>query len=315
MPKRRRTKTILIVALSAILIIPLAFLISAAVSMNRMIQAEINDLKSNAAIAPARRFELQDLAGLPEPVQRYFRHVLPPGRHHIAWVSYTSNGEFKLPFSDKYFSVSARECLSGTTPGLIFDARFDHCPFFGAWVRVRDKYSGQKATMYGNLFSGVNIINESEVEELDRDMFLRFTGHLPLIPTALLPNSFLKWEAIDTNTAKLVVADGVNTGSAIVKFNARGEIVRWETEGRYDRLDGKYRKVKHIGYRSNYRTVSGVKIPFDFKVEKILPDGSREVFWRGSIADVRFADFEGQAEKRGPHESQYLGLQPNRKYT
>jgi hypothetical protein len=293
MAYRHHLKTILIVAAGLVLVIPSAFLTIESAAMNRMIRAEISDLKSKAAIAPVRRFERQDLAGLPAPVQRYFQHVLPPGRQHIAWVSYKSSGEFRLPFSDKFFSVSAYEYLSAATPGLIFDAQFDHCPIFGAWVHVRDKYAAQKANMYGNLFSGVNIINESNAAELDQDMFLRFIGHLALIPTALLPNDYLKWEGIDDNTAKLVVADGANTGSAIVGFNILGEIVRWETEGRYDRLEGKYRKVKHVGYRSNYRAVSGVKIPFDFKVEKILPDGTREVFWHGSIAGVRFADFEG----------------------
>ncbi len=290
MATRCNAKTIMIVALIAMLIFPLAFLITGAASMNNMIQHEIRDLSSKETAEPAKRFTLPDLDGLPEPVRRYFLHVLPVGRQHIAWVKYKSTGKFKLPFSDKYFRVTASEYLFASKPGLIFDAQFKDCPFLGAWVHIRDKYAMQKATMYGNLFSGLNIINEKNAEELNQDMFLRFIGHLTMIPTALLPNDYLSWKPIDNHSAKLIVTDGSNSGHAIVGFNNAGEIVRWETDGRYDRLDGRYRKVKHIAYRSNYREISGVRVPLDFRVEKILPDGTREIFWHGTIEDVRFVE-------------------------
>ncbi|MCP4024293.1 MAG: hypothetical protein GY729_20800 [Desulfobacteraceae bacterium] len=286
---RRVVKTILVVVIGAMTIY-IVMTIFNSVSMNNMIVAEVSHLKSTTTMAGKKKFDVKDLKGLPEPVQRYFEHVLPPGQTSIPWISYNSSGKFKLPFSDKYFSVTASEYLFAEKPALIFDAFFKHCPFFGSWVHVRDKYEAQKGNMFANLYSGINLFQVDDAKELDQDMFLRYIGHLVLIPTALLPNNYVHWEPIDENHAKLVVADGANKGSSIVTFNETGEIIQWATDNRYEKQGKKFRKVSHIGYRSNYQQISGIKVPLDFKVEKVLPDGTREVFWEGTITDIRFAE-------------------------
>lgn len=73
-----------------------------------------------------------------------------------------------------------------------------------------------------------------------------------------------------------------------MSFNDIGEIIKWETKGRHDRFEGRWREVEQIGYRSNYQEISGVKVPLNFEIEKILPDGTHEVFWKGEIKDIQF---------------------------
>ena len=142
--------------------------------------------------------------------------------------------------------------------------------------------------MFVNLLSGFNVADENNLKELSETSFLRWIGEAVLFPTALLPSKYVKWKPIDRHSAYLEVTDGNNKGTYKFYFNDTGEIVKYESEDRYDRIDGKYQKTGSVAVRSNYKEFDGIKIPTKFSLTRILPDGNHEKFWEGEVTDISY---------------------------
>jgi hypothetical protein len=126
------------------------------------------------------------------------------------------------------------------------------------------------------------------VRELNITTLLRWAGEAVMYPTALLPSQYVRWEPVDKNSAKLIITDGNTTGTYHVYFNEVGEIIRYESNDRYDRINGTYHRVGSIAYRSHYREIEGIKVPTQFLDLRILPDGTHQEFWKGKETAIQY---------------------------
>ena len=192
--------------------------------MNRMVDSEIDELISEAKNAKVRTFSYKDIEGLPDPVQRYFRYALKEGQEYIRFARMKAVGEFRRPGQEQWTKATVSEYFTTEPPGLIFSAVMKQNPVL--WFNVRDKYLHGKAGMFVNLFSGFNVLNESDVSELNITTLLRWTGEAVMFPTALLPSKYIRWDPIDKNTARAIITDGNNTGTYRFYFDDLGEIAR-----------------------------------------------------------------------------------------
>lgn len=206
------------------------FLIVNSFSMNRMVNSEIDEFISEAKNAKSSTFSYKDIEGLPDPVQRYFRYALKDGQRYIRFARMRAVGEFRRPVQERWTKATACEYFTTEPPGLIFDAVMKQDPVL--WFDVRDKYHHSKAGMFVNVFSGFNVLDQSDVRELNITTLLRWAGEAVMFPTALLPSEYIRWEPIDKNTAKAIITDGNNTGTYRFYFNDMGEIVRYESDDR-----------------------------------------------------------------------------------
>jgi hypothetical protein len=284
----KKLKKILTV-LGAIVFGIFIFLIINNYSMNQMVEKEIDEFITEAKQAKVRTFSYKDLEDLPKPVQRYFRYTLKDGQKYIKFARMKAFGLFKRPNrGKKWGKMEVDQYFITERPAFLWDASMRNDPFKFWWSDIRDKYHNSKGDMYVNLFSGFNVLDARGIKKLDNTMFMRFIGEAVLFPTALLPSNYLKWEPIDKNSAKVLVSDGENKGEAICYFNKVGEIVKWVTNGRYERCGDSHREVGTIGYRSEYRDINGIKVPMKFVVTRVLPDGTHEVFWKGEVLDIQF---------------------------
>ena len=71
-------------------------------------------------------------------------------------------------------------------------------------------------------------------------------------------------------------------------FNDAGGIVRYESDDRYERIDGKFQRAGSVAVRSHYKEIDGIKVPTKFLITRILPDGTHEEFWKGEVTDIQF---------------------------
>lgn len=262
------------------------FLIVNSSSMNRMVNSEVDELISEAKNAKGRTFSYKDIEGLPDPVQRYFRYALKDGQKYIRFARMKAVGEFRRPGQERWTRATVSEYFTTEPPGLIFDAVMKQNRVL--WFDVRDKYHHGKAGMFVNVFSGFNVLDESDVRELNITTLLRWAGEAVMFPTALLPSEYIRWEPIDKNSAKAIITDGNNTGTYRFYFNDVGEIVRYESDDRYDRIEGRFQKVRSIAHRSHYKEIDGIRVPTKFLIVRILPDGTHEEFWKGEVTDIQF---------------------------
>ncbi|TET50592.1 MAG: hypothetical protein E3J58_03310 [Actinomycetota bacterium] len=201
---------------------------------------------------------------LPEPVKKYFKYVLKEGSGHINNIIVTQSGGIRLKENQKWIPFKAVQYFSGQKPGFIWIASASTNPFI--WISVRDRYIGQKGNMLIKLFSLFTLINAAG-KEMDISSFIRYFSEAPWFPTSLMPSRFLRWEPIDSGSAKALIIDGENRAELIFDFNSRGEIIRVTTYDRYRSVDKEYCKEKWTGYFKDYKEVEGIRIPTHIEAE------------------------------------------------
>ena len=63
--------------------------------LSKQFHKEVSELFSQSKNISNKIFNYEQLSGLPEPVQRYFKHVLKEGQPYISYVRLKHNGQFK----------------------------------------------------------------------------------------------------------------------------------------------------------------------------------------------------------------------------
>lgn len=263
----------------------LVFIIINSYMMNRMVENEIEELISAANNIGVRTYSIKDIENLPIPVQRYFRYVLKEGQEYIRFVRMKAEGQFRRPGQKEWTEMKTSQYFISKPPGMIFDAVMKQGP---VWFDIRDKYWKSKGGMFVNMLSGINVLKEGDIKELNETTFLRWIGETVMFPTSLLPCEYIKWKPMDMSSAELEVTDGNNTGTYKFYFNDRDEIVKYESDNRYDKIDGKFQKVGSVAVRSDYKELNGIKVPTKFLITRILPDGTNEEFWKGEVTDIAY---------------------------
>jgi hypothetical protein len=234
-------------------------------------------------------FSREELAGLPDPVVRYFWFALTPGQSVVSGARLQQTGEFALrrgawaPFvATEYFSVEPR--------GFLWDARLRIARMNAFYIR--DGYAGGQGAMYGAIAAAMPVVNERGTMQMATGELLRYLVELVFLPTALLPRAGIFWTPIDQVRARVTLTDEATTVSCNVDFGTNGEIVRISAM-RYLGNDAAT-LTPWVGHFSNYRLIDGMMIPMTADVEWVLPDGPFP-YWRGSMRNVRY-DFARRSE-------------------
>jgi hypothetical protein len=232
-------------------------------------------------VATAPPFSRDDLAGLPDPVVRYFEFALTPGQPLVRNARLGQIGKFAMrpnswsPFTAvEYFSVEPR--------GFLWDARIRLNTIMP--IYIRDGYFAGEGVMFGRLAAIVPVVNARGTSEMASGELLRYLAELALLPTALLPRGGIAWKALDDKSARVTLTDGPTTVSGDVDFGERGEIVRISAMRSFA---GKAALIPWVGRFSDYRRVDGMMVPMSAQVEWLLPEGPFP-YWRGRMLTPRY---------------------------
>ncbi|MES2774256.1 MAG: DUF6544 family protein [Bacteroidota bacterium] len=229
---------------------------------------EVKELFSQSAKLPGKAFHLSQLSGLPDPVQRYFRHILKEGQRYVNYVRMTHDGQFKTGLEKAWIPIKGEQYATTQTPGFIWKG-------VTSMFTARDMYIGDIGRLVVSIFSLVNIVNVRG-EQYNQGELLRWLGESVLYPTNLLPGERLQWLAIDADSAKLVFSYNGLSLFFIVTFNDAGEIIQMETERYMDSKNLETWVIKIDGYK---------------KINDILVPTIFEVLWRLKKGDFSYAKF------------------------
>ena len=243
------------------------------------------ELNAHTNIHHKRTFRSQNLDELPAPVQRYLNKAIPEGQPYIHFVELKQIGFLRMSEdSEKWQSLKATQYFTTNPPGFIWDATVQMAPL--VTVRVLDMYKQGIGILRAKLFDTFTVADEKGAKELDTGELIRYLAEAVWFPTALLPDKFLQWEAIDNNTAIALLKDGAHEVSLKFYFNNEDEIIK-TTSQRYRLVNSTYQLVPWTGYYSNYQRRNGILIPLEAKVEWNLPQGSFE-YWKGRVVDIKY---------------------------
>ncbi|MDB9314472.1 hypothetical protein PN462_15270 [Spirulina sp. CS-785/01] len=202
---------------------------------------------------------------LPEPLSRYFHYVLPEQKRPINWVKIEQTGWFRTDPKQNWKPLKGEEYLTADPPSLLWLAKIKFLPFLN--ITVKDTYLNGKGHVWGQILPKINVVN-MEGENINQGALIRCIAEMVWCPTALFPSHYLKWEAIDENSAQAIIThQGIETQAQFF-INSTGQITEIRAR-RYkdDTLQPWSGKCR------GYQDYDGIKLPTDLEAVWNLPNG------------------------------------------
>lgn len=260
--------TIILTIIAILIVILILGKVTRSIQFNQQVKALFSSPKNITPIT----FNCEQLSGLPEPVQRYFKYALKEGQPYISYARLRHGGQFRTNPNQRWMSINGQQYYTTEEPGFVWLGKV---PAKASLISAIDMYQRGRGSMDVKLLSIIKIV-EATGEELDQGALLRWLAEAAWFPTALLPSENLSWEPIDHNSAKIILFDNNLMVSGAFTFNEQGQITQFKTK-RY-----KDSSLKDwFGYYGDYREVDGMRIPF-----------YAEVVWGLESGDFSYAKFE-----------------------
>lgn len=231
------------------------------------------------------RYHENELEGLPEPVQRFFRACLDPGQPLIRHAAVTHEGTFRRSAGeDSWVPFTSTEHFNVQPPGFIWDARIRMMPLVP--VVVRDNYMLGEAGMHGSIGGLVDVVNAASTPALREGALMRYLAEAMWIPTALLPSQGVQWSPLTDSSARATLRDEDLEIMVDFTFDAQGYIVESRAMRQGER-NGRYERHPWSGRCWDVREVQGMRIPMQAEVRWHYPEGDHP-YWRGRITSMEF---------------------------
>ncbi len=230
-------------------------------------------------------FSRQQLAGLPDPVVRYFEFAITPGLPLIRTARIEHAGEFRSALGASWSPFTSVQHFSVEPPGFVWDAGIRMSPLLT--VRVRDSYLQGTGAMQARIASLIPVVDAQGGAGLASGSLHRYLAESAWLPTALLPGQGVVWEAVDDSTARATLTDSGISVSLDFRFGERGEIVSAYTPARFRDVNGVAVPTPWMCHFESYVPMDGMMVPGEGDVEWILPEG-RLTYWRGRIVKAEY---------------------------
>ena len=215
----------------------------------REFDRQVDTLFKNSGKIQNKNFQYSQLQNLPDPVQRYFKLVLPEGQPYISYIRLKHDGQFKIGPDKKWTNIEGVQYFTTQSPGFIWKGSTN-------MFTARDMFLSGKGSLTVSLFSVFKIV-DAKGEKYDDGELLRWLAESVWFPTNFLPSDNLRWTAVNSDQAELIFTFDKKELNYLVTFNQNGEIVSFQTK-RYmneDSLEIWEGKV------SSYKRINGMLIP------------------------------------------------------
>jgi hypothetical protein len=252
---------------------------------NRVTDELLRGIESQRQRAVPGHYDVRELDGLPEPVQRYFGAVLREGQPMIASATLSHLGTFNIGVGgERWRPFRSRQRVVMRRPGFVWDASIRMLP--GMPIRVHDAYVGGVGILSASLLGLFTFAaRRGEGDELAQGELMRFLAEAAWYPTALLPSQGVSWAAEDGGSARATLSDGSLRVSLLFRFDAHGLIESVHADARGRTVGRDVVATPWEGRWSDYEERNGVRVPIAGEVAWLAP-GGRLAYWRGRLASL-----------------------------
>jgi hypothetical protein len=187
------------------------------------------------AAAPGDVVTEAELAPLPPPVRQYLRHAGVLGRPHVRGFRARFHGRIRngLDAPWMHFVAEQRTVIAPPARLFLIDASRAGIPF-----QALHAFVGHDARMRVRVAQLVEVVN-ARGPEMNRSETVTFFNDLCLLAPGALVDVPVRWESLDATYTQ-----GSETISAVLTFDAQGDLTGFASEDRYMSSDGK-RHVRH----------------------------------------------------------------------
>jgi hypothetical protein len=268
-------------------------LVAAAVQLYRWSRDEAesrrawNELVSTSLALP-ERYEPSLVAGLPEPARRFFHFAIQPGTRLSSVAQIRMQGELSLGTKEKpgYQLMRAEQVLAAPH-GLVWQLQAGQ-----GLMRITgsDTMVGARSWTRFWLLRLIPVVRVGDDRDHLRASFGRVVAEAAFwTPAFLLPRPGVSWSEVDQDTARATVTHLGMTQDVDIRVAASGQplwvsIPRWSNAN----PDKVFRLQPFGGEISDFRTISGYRIPFRVEGGNFFGTADYFAFYRASVVDVTF---------------------------
>lgn len=273
---KKRSKKILFsvigILLSLILIVAVFFLVPCSKT-----KTEFNESTKilTAKTVQDGMFTEEDIAGLPVPVQNYFRYCGYIGTPKMSYIKIVyEDVDFSFGKNQAPIKIDYTQYNFVNKPNRIayIDSSMYGIPFEGF-----DSYIDGAGSMKGVIAKLFTLFHQTG-KAMDKSSLVTFLSESLFIPSAALED-FIVWEAIDDLHAKAIISYYGISVSGIFTFNEKGEMLSFTTNDREAAsTDGTSEKVKWSVVCNEYKETNGIKKPTAFQAIWNYDDGDLVYF-------------------------------------
>ena len=246
---------------ASILALILAILIVGRIASYLIFNREVKALFKGSKPYSDKVFSYDQLRGLPEPLQRYFKLVLKEGKSYISYVSLTHDGQFKSGLDKDWMNIKGEQYFTTQRPGFIWKGT---TKLFTA----RDMFVEDKGSLKVSILNVYNLA-EGKGPGFDEGELQRWVAESVWFPTNLLPSENVRWTAVNSSTAQLSFHYNNIAFTYQVSFNEAGEITEMETK-RFMSETGSEAWIVRL---ADYEGFAGILIPTKCEALWLLEKG------------------------------------------
>lgn len=209
------------------------------------------------------------LNNLPPVVQKWLTHSGVIGKEKINTVRLKQKGEMRTKPDGKWMAFEATQYFTVNDPAFVWTTDVHMMPL--VTLVGRDKFENGQGSMFIKLLSLFKVADVKNTEKVNSATMIRYLSETSWFPAAAL-SDYIKWETVDSLSAKAVMNYNGMVVSGIFRFTENGDMVGF-TADRYYGTDANARLEKWVVETEDWKDFNDIRIPYKSKVTWKLKEG------------------------------------------
>ena len=241
-----------------LLIIGVLFLIYLSQHLHRQFKSEALEGLEKTKTLKASIITEEDIAHLPEPVEKYLRYVGVVGKEKIKNFKVTIDGKMKTDRDKDWANVNVEQYSFVNNPTRLFYLKMN---MKGIPVIGLHSYKNANAVMLIKLGGLITVVN-GEGPEMNKAETVTVFNDMCLLAPGSLIDERITWEPIDSLTTKATFNNEGIKISATLYFNEEGQLINFHSDDRYYSPTGTtFESLRWSTPVSNYKNINGYNLP------------------------------------------------------
>lgn len=237
----------------------------------RFVARVASEVRALLAIPPSRRAPPAPQE-LPAVVERY-RRLAVGDRAPVRQAQLRHGGTFRMSPTSRPRPIRGVQWFASDPPGFVWWGRVRIAP--GLWIDARDRLATGAGSMRVLVDDTVSLA-DAHGPQLDQGGALRLLAELVWVPTALFDARWVTWTAVDACHARATLRLGELAVDAIFELGPDGLPVSVTAE----RFNDRGERRPWGGVYRDWRTVAGMRVPFEVEVSWQLAAPYMYAHWR-----------------------------------
>jgi hypothetical protein len=225
-----------------------------------------------------------DIKDLPTPVKNYMRYAGVVGKPRVQNFRATFTGQIRRSMESGWMDFTSVQYNFFDEPTRMFliESSMDGIPFDGLHL-----YEGSSATMEIKIASLFQIV-DARGDTMTRGETVTLFNDMCVMAPATLIDSSIRWEPIDSLTAKATYSNKGYTISATLLFNSEGALIDFSSDDRFMSADGiTYKNYRWTTPMKDYKEFEGRKLPTEAELIWHMPE-AEYVYGKFRLASIEY---------------------------